>query len=229
MFIIGHRGAAGLAPENTLKSFEAAMEWYVDMIEFDVRLTFDEVPVLLHDGRLFRTHRITNQISQMTFAELQEATAAQPVPSLEQVLDRYFGKVMLNIELKSRDAGLATLKLLRSRYIKTVDDWHKVMISSFKPSDLKAIRHEESRACLGLLHDDNPYIFIAYARRLNLSAVGFHKLYLSRFAMEIAKRSDLFSYVFTVNRPTSAQALTNQGYDGVVTNYPDVLQNSTRQ
>lgn len=227
MSIIGHRGAAGLAPENTLESFEAAMDWNVDMIEFDVRLTLDRVPVVIHDARLFRTHRITQPVSQVTYAELQELTAHLPVPSLEQILDRYFGKVMLNIELKSRDAGPVVLQLLATRYIKTADDWHKVLISSFKPADLKAIRRQEPSVCLGLLHDDNPYIFIAYARRLNLSAVGFHKLYLSRFAMEIARRSDLFTYVFTVNRRASAQALTDRGYDGIVTNYPDVLQQPT--
>jgi hypothetical protein len=72
MFIIGHRGAAGLAPENTLASFKKAYELDVDMIEFDVRLTKDNIPVLMHDSRLGRTHHSRQSINNLTHIEIKK-------------------------------------------------------------------------------------------------------------------------------------------------------------
>jgi glycerophosphoryl diester phosphodiesterase len=77
------------------------------------------------------------------------------------------------------------------------------------------------KANLALLHHNNPFAFVAYHRFLGLSAVGFHRLHLNKLALEIAKRVGIFTYVYTVNRPKGALLLAEQGYDGIVTNYPD--------
>lgn len=221
MFIIGHRGAAGLAPENTLAALAAGYASDADMLEFDIRLTADKIPVVIHDARLLRTHRRAKSVASYTLSELQDATKSHPIPTLQQILDKYFGKILLNIEIKSKGAGEAAYELLKDRYIKRPSDWDAVLISSFKPSELTALRKASKRVNLALLHDDNPFVFVAYARRLNLTAVGFHRLHLNKLALEIAKKSELFTYVYTVNRPAAATILEQQGYDAVVTNYPD--------
>lgn len=221
MLIIGHRGAKGIAPENTMESLQAGFEADADMLEFDVRTTKDNVLVVIHDARLLRTHRRPVAIGNLTFDQLRELTVHDPVPTLSEVLDVYFGKILLNIEIKSRGAGGAVVELLKKRYITKAMDWDNVLISSFRGSELMHMRKLSSRVNLALLHDDNPFLFIAYQRRLHLTAVGFHRLYLNRFALEIAKRSGLFIYVYTVNRRGAIQVLQNQGVDGVVTNYPD--------
>ena len=100
MLIIGHRGAAGLAPENTIDAMAAGVAAGADMLELDVRLTRDGVPVIAHDNRLLRTHHRNESISHLTYTELQALTSEQPIPSLLAVLDRFFGVVLLNIELK---------------------------------------------------------------------------------------------------------------------------------
>lgn len=221
MLIIGHRGAAGLAPENTMASFRAGFQADADMLECDVRLTRDNKLVVFHDPRLVRTHHHHDAISSLTYAELQALTTERPVPLVEDLLDEFFGNILLNIELKSRGSGEQLVTLLKKKYIKKSSDWDNFIISSFKGTELLRIRRMEKRANLALLHGQNPFIFVAYQRFVKLTAVGFHRLYLNPFALEIAKRAGLFIYVYTVDRPAALNRLESQGVCGVVTNFPD--------
>lgn len=229
MLVIGHRGAAGLAPENTLESIAAGIDAGADMIEIDVRLTKDHQLVVIHDARLSRTHHLRDTISNLTYEQLREMTQEHPVPLLSEVLDLYYGTVMLNIELKSRGAGEKLVQLLKRRYVKKAADWDNVIISSFMGYELMRIRRLAKRANLALLHNENPFIFVAYHRFIRLTAVGFHRLYLNRFAIEIAKQSKLFIYAYTVDRPGAVSHLASQGVEGVVTNYPDKMVDAIEQ
>ena len=222
MLVIGHRGAADLAPENSMEAMRAGLKAGSDMLEFDVRLTKDNIPVLTHDFHTFRTHRDTSIISHHTLEELQERTKKQPIVPLTDVLDEFFGVILLNIELKGRGTGKVVAELVKKRYIKKPkSDWDNILFSSFRGAELASVRNTSKAANLAMLHSENPFIFIAYHRRLQLAAVGFHRLYLNRFALEIAKRAGLFVYVFTVNRPHGARLLAEQGIDGIVTDRPN--------
>ena len=221
MLIIGHRGAAGIAPENTIDSIQAAVDAGADIIEFDVRLTQDNELILIHDARLLRTHDLKEAVANLTYADLAELTASAPIPRLREVLDRYFGTVLLNIELKSRGSGEHVIELLKKHYIKKVADWDNVLISSTKGSELLRIRKLAPHANLAMLHAQNPFVFVAYHRFVGLTAVGFHRLYLNPLALEIAKRTGLFIYAYTVDRVGALRLLEDQGIEGIVTNYPD--------
>lgn len=221
MLIIGHRGAKGLLPENTLESFGIAFDVEADVLEFDVRVTKDHKLVVIHDAHLTRTHNHPVAVSGMTLAELRSLSADHLIPTLEEVLDIYFGNVMLNIEVKSRGAGEAVLRLIKKNYIKKASDWDKFFISAFRGGELVRMRKLSPKANLALIHGNNPFIFIAYHRRLGLTAVGFHRLYINQFALEIAKKLGLFTYVYTVNRTAALPLLQKQEIDGIVTDYPD--------
>lgn len=71
-----------------------------------------------------------------------------------------------------------------------------------------------------MLHHRNPFIFIAYARRLHLDGVGFHRLHINDFALAVAKKTNLFTYAYTTNRVKAVRQLAERGIDGVVTDYP---------
>lgn len=221
MFIIGHRGAAGLAPENTMESFKKAYELDVDMIELDVRLTKDKVPVVLHDSSLARTHQVRYSVGNLESSYIKSNFKDLPIPTLEKVLNKYFGKVLINIELKSRGAAEVVYNLLASKYVKKEDDWDLVLLSSFSARDLLRLRKLNSKVNLSMLHDENPFVFFAFHRKLNLTAVGFHRLYINQIALKFAKKAGIFTYAYTVNRAKAAQMLQDNGIDGVVTNYPD--------
>jgi glycerophosphoryl diester phosphodiesterase len=223
MLLIGHRGAAGLAPENTLESLRAGVAAGVDILEFDVRVTADNIPILHHDFHTLRTNHSAKLIHRSTLAELQSIAKKHPIATLESVLDEFYGTIMLNIEIKHADAITPVIDLLKKLFTKRKADWDNILFSSFKGKILSDIRSQAKYANLSLLHDQNPFLFIAYHRRLHLSAVGFHRLYINQFALEIAKQTGLFRYVYTVDRPHTAILLDQRGIDGVVTNHPDIL------
>lgn len=222
MLIIGHRGAAGLARENSMEALQAGLDADADMLEFDIRLTKDKIPVLVHDFHTLRTHHGASIISQLTFDELTERTKDSPFILLSDVLDRFYGKVILNIELKGRGTAKIVVDMVK-KHVKKPTDWDNVIFSSFKGTELAKVRRMAKRANLSLLHNENPFLFIAYHRRLRLTAVGFHRLYVNPFALEIAKRSGLFTYAYTVNRPHTAAILAKQGLDGIVTDNPATI------
>jgi glycerophosphoryl diester phosphodiesterase len=222
MLIIGHRGAAGLKPENTLEGLRAGVDAGADMLEFDIRTTSDGVPVLMHDSSLLRTNGIRMVVHQSTLEELRAATESseKPIVTFDEVMQEFFGKIMLNIELKQHGGADALVAVLK-KYCTSHEDWSKFVISSFFPKEFARIRRSCPHAELWLLHGRNPFIFVAYTRRLGLSGVGFNRMYLNDFALEIARKSKLFTYVFTINRLGAMQHLADLGIDGLVTNFPD--------
>lgn len=222
MLVIGHRGAAGLAPENTLESLEAGAAAGADMLEFDVRLTKDKVLVLVHDFHTYRTHKKLNLISRTSYNKLLDVTNGDVV-RLEEVLDIYFGKIMLNIELKSKGSGKELIKLLKKHYISNPDDWQKFLISSFKATELTSVRKHAPLAQLAMLHSENPFTFVAVDKLIKLSAVGFHKYYTNKLALEIAKKAGIFCYVYTIDSVGSAKQYTEIGIEGIVTDRPDIF------
>lgn len=211
-----------MKPENTLEGLRAGLASGADMIEFDIRTTSDGVPVLMHDSSLLRTNGVRHVVHQCTLEELREATKGsdRPIATLDEVMEEFMGKIMLNIELKQHGGAEALVAVLK-KYCHTREDWAKFVISSFFAKEFLKIRRACPYAELWLLHGRNPFIFVAYTRRLKLSGVGFNRMYLNDFAFEIARKSDLFTYVFTVNRLGAMRNLANRGIDGLVTNYPD--------
>lgn len=212
MLIIGHRGAAGLAPENTLASLQAGFDAGVDILEFDVRITSDGIPILAHDpwikGRNIKNHSLS-QLQQLT-----------DITTLESVYSTFFGKVLLNVELKQAN-GVDIVLRMTERYIKHEEDWDDVLFSSFRIRALKELRRLNANANLALLHHINPFLFMKHHKRLEFSAVGFHRLHVNSLALAVAQKLSIFTYVYTVDRPMSAKRLARKHLDGIVTNYPD--------
>lgn len=214
MLIIGHRGAAGLAPENTLKSLQAGIEAGADILEFDIRITKDNIPVLCHDATLHG-----KRINHHTYNQLANIA---PITTLREVLDDYFGKVLLNIELKESSKVSVVYEMVKL-YISRPEDWDNVLFSSFKPQTLVLLRGFSDHLNLALLHHINPFVYMRYHRRLNLTAVGFHRLRINPIALAVAKELGLFTYVYTVDRSDTALRIEQKGIDGIVTNYPDKI------
>jgi glycerophosphoryl diester phosphodiesterase len=111
--VIAHRGDSGQVPENTRLAIESAIDIGVDMVEVDVRLTKDGVPVLIHYARLEHTTTGRGLVADHTWEEIQgldagvwrgSEFAGEPVPSLQEVLDLTRGRVPLNLDFQTSDA-----------------------------------------------------------------------------------------------------------------------------
>lgn len=224
MLIIGHRGAAGLAPENTIEALQAGADVGADILEFDVQSTFDKKLLVVHDSTLIRTHKKSVIIRWSKHASIQEATAkGHKIATLGEVLDLFFGKVLLNLEIKNRGTGKLVAEFIRDNYIKQPSDWQNILFSSFKPSELRAVRKVSQQAELAMLHHRNPFAYMAHHRQLNLTAVGFHRLHINSLSLAVAAQLELFTYAYTVNRPNAALKLNQRKIDAVVTDNPQAM------
>ncbi|TVP96647.1 MAG: hypothetical protein EA374_00935 [Acholeplasmatales bacterium] len=146
--IVAHRGAALVAPENTLSAIDAAIEMGADIVEFDLHETLDHVPVLMHDARLGRTTNDTENrlVRTVTLDEIKqldagswfsEAFVGEPVPTLEETLAHVQGRTRVFLDLKARS------ETFNARVVELIEDYDFVedaLVLSFSLDQLKAIK-----------------------------------------------------------------------------------------
>ena len=134
--IIGHRGASVVALENTLPAFAAAIAAGADGIEFDVRLSGDGVPVIIHDDTLTRTHGVRRRVVDLSAEELR----GFGVPSLRELFELMAGNgLLLCLEIKSREPELAELCC---RKVREFGFEERVIVECF---DLNVLRNIDLR------------------------------------------------------------------------------------
>lgn len=221
MQIMGHRGAAGLAPENTIAAIIAGLEAGADWIEFDVRRTQDGHIVLVHDRttRRVATKRLTVHKSVKADLQALEMKRGGTIPTLEEAIEIIGKKAKINIEIKSPDCVPQVVELVQS-YIKKGYAPSHFLISSFSPAVLRSAYQLDKKLHYSLLQIW-PVRF-RWLRSVKLSAVGFYHISaLTPFIVALAKRKGLYTYAYTVNSVEEAKQLKRLGIDGIITNFPD--------
>lgn len=227
--IIGHRGAAGEAPENTLASFALALEQGADGIELDVHLTKECRIVVCHDPTLDRTTTGHGWIYQQSYEEIRqhdagswfsERFAGEKVPLLDEVFDLVPGSVMINVEVKHAYEGhmeKALLDFLRKR-----DRFDNVVISSFDHKCAARMKRAEPAARIGLLYTANLADHAAYARSLDVDVLSlhpYHRLFEAEDVAE-ARANGLLTYPYTANDEADLRRLIDAGVSGIITDFP---------
>lgn len=236
-FVIAHRGASFDAPENTLPAFEKAVEMKADMIELDVLLTRDNIPIVLHDSKLGRTTDGAGPVSQIFARELQDLDAGAwfgpsykntQIPSLETVLQWASGKIALNIEIKGEgksriSAGIESLVLgLISQYRM---DKH-VIISSFSPKTLSRVKKIAPAAPTALLNWKYSYgTMRAYRLMRNCRADGLNLLarQMKPALMSALIKNKVPAWIYTLNDESEMRMAIQKGATGIFSDRPDLL------
>jgi glycerophosphoryl diester phosphodiesterase len=228
--IVGHRGAAGVAPENTLPSFEAAWAVEVDWVETDVRLTRDGVPVLLHDATLERTTTGTGTVVGLRWEELQEVDAGirfgpsfagTRVPRLEELLATAAGRSGILIELK---AEKERPELLVERVVAAVaagDASSWVRLISFEADLLERVRQVEPEWATGFIASEAAGL-LETALRLACVAIHPRLTALSSELVEAAHTAGLQVNAWTANTPEHVSHAAALGVDEITTDFPEV-------
>ena len=231
MKIIGHRGAMNEALENTLLSFEKAIDCGCDMIEVDAHLTKDNQIVIHHDQSLKRTAGINRNISELTSLELSGVTFSngQKLPTLEETLDKILPHATVNIELKTSNVTLIhqLFKLI------SANDLQKIIISSFDLESLLYIKTYKPECQLALLWgEDNQNNLNPIEILTQNSKFYFHPqadLLTYRLVCDIKKiGTKIFTWIpsFGVEDPTNNTlwaVLKALNVDGICTNFPREL------
>jgi glycerophosphoryl diester phosphodiesterase len=234
--IIGHRGASGHAPENTLAAFSLATEMGADGFELDVALSADGVPVVLHDDTLQRTTNGSGQVSATSLAELKKLDAGyaarfgqqfagERLPTLAEVFEAAHPRAIINVELKhDRTPG----RLLARQVVALIHAHNmaeRVFISSFQFSNLKRVNELDAGLVIGVL-----YTLGAFAPRVERRLKGafeFTAHHPSRFGLTAARirwchERGRQVNAWTVNSPADLRRLMLAGVDGVITDFPAV-------
>ncbi len=231
--VIGHRGAAGHAPENTLAGIRRAGALGIGWVEFDAKLTADGRCILFHDETLDRTTDGAGRVAASTAAEIERLDAGswfgaefagERVPELAQALEtvRALG-LRPDIEIKScpgreTETARAVIAEAQARWPK---DAPAPLITSFKPECVAVARDAAPDWPRGILYFELPADWRAETERLGCRVLGCLHGRLSRAVIAEAARRGLATLAFTVNDPAQAAALRNRGVGTIVSDYPE--------
>lgn len=224
--VIGHRGVAGHAPENTLAGFRKARALGCRWVEFDVRLAANGGLAVIHDATLERT---TSGRGRVVDHSLTELAALDPgdsggVPSLPQALD-LLAELGLgaNVEVKAEGQEAPVTGALAGVACKQARRRHGIalLLSSFSPAALAAARGAAAHLPRGLLCDVPGSDWRSTAAALGCWSLHVQHRCVDRPLVEAVHGAGLRLIAYTVNDPDRARALIAQGVDAVISDLPD--------
>jgi glycerophosphoryl diester phosphodiesterase len=240
--IIGHRGASGMAPENTLAAFTTAVRQGAEAFELDVHLSADYEPVVIHDPTLDRTTDRSGTVADLTVQELKAANAGARfspdggrtfpfldqgvrIPTLDEVLGG-FPDMPLLIEIKTPAAQAGVRRVIlahgaQDRCVVAANDWRALAELGDAPFALGASRRD-----IATLYFGTWVGYMPKAVRYRLLAVPeqFRGLTVpTRRFVRAARELGCPVHVWTVNEPAAARGLWDRGVAGIVTNLPGVI------
>ncbi|MCY9662347.1 glycerophosphodiester phosphodiesterase [Paenibacillus chondroitinus] len=229
---IAHRGAKGMAPENTLAAFQLALSQGCEGIELDVHLTADDHIVVCHDMTLDRTTTGKGTIAEKSLAEIKAYDAGlwfgdefkgETVPTLDEVFDLVPGSIMINVEVKYAYEGRMERKLIE--FLRRRDRLNHVIVSSFDHKCIRRIKQLEPETKIGLLYQAKLLDPTAYARSLDLEVYSLHPYFQMLDAEDVtkAKESGLYVYPYTANDEKDLLMLADYGVSGIITDFPGRL------
>jgi len=219
MQIVGHRGAMGLAPANTLQSIKKALEYNVDEIELDVRVTKDKIPILFHDYKLKDQNENSLIIKNTTLAELLQHKA--DITTLSEAMTVLANnKTRLLLDIKPKE-DLKPIKLIINSQLANGWDSQNLSISSFSYTLLKQIKTTLPNVQL-VVNEPWSGVRAHYrAKRLKTNRMNMKQIWLWSVYVKPSAKRGYKIYAYPLNNPSRANKMADYGLAGVITDYPN--------
>ncbi|HPD83229.1 MAG: glycerophosphoryl diester phosphodiesterase [Alphaproteobacteria bacterium] len=234
--VIGHRGAAAYAPENTLEGIHTAADMGVEWVELDVKLTKDDVPIIFHDEELDRTTNGSGLVAETTYEEIKQLETGSwfsegftgiKIPTLEEALDVLIERDLgLNLEIKpcpgrEKETAEIALDILSQCW----DDHNRLLISSFQHVSMEVARDMATDWSRGLLigGDDMPENWQDLAKYLDVQTINLGSRIATHDIVDIIHDMGLKTLIYTVNDPNEARQYQSWGVDAMFSDEPDVI------
>lgn len=217
---IGHRGACGQAPENTLASIERAITLGCTFTEVDVRRTADGTLVLLHDERVNRTTNGQGLVAELTLEDIRklDAGGGQMLSTLEEALTAANGRIGLILELKTEGLAYDACAIVRASGFDG-----PIIYASFLREELQHVRRADPNSKTMILFKRLPKDPGAEAARLQATHVGLRFDTVTRPVVNALHTARLIVFVYTVNRPADITKMKTLGVDGIISDFPNRL------
>jgi glycerophosphoryl diester phosphodiesterase len=206
-----HRGWSSKAPENTLAAFQKAIEQpHIDMIELDVQLSRDGVPVVIHDFTLERTTNGSGYVGDYTLKELKqldagswyaEAFAGETIPTLEEVLQLVQGKKTLNIELKCAGNWYPGIEKKVIELIRQYGMESSVVITSFHHANIREVSRLAPELKKGLLIDGMPLLLDEQLEVTGATVLSMYYPFLTESFVRSYRERGIEFIAWTIDQP----------------------------
>jgi glycerophosphoryl diester phosphodiesterase len=214
---IGHRGVMGVEPENTLRSFVAAQQAGLDVIELDLHLSKDGALVVMHDAKVDRTTDGSGPIAEKTLAELRALDAGQGerIPLFEEVLDAV--RAPLQAEIKDVAAAKALAEVMRRR-----DLVSRVEVLSFHDEAIAETARLVPGVRTALVADHSGTEVVERATAVGAGTLVLNIRRLTLEIVEHARAADLRVIGWVVNTQDHLRLARALELDGATTDYPEI-------
>ena len=220
---IGHRGACGYAPENTLLSMRKALELGVHGFEFDIQMSKDGQPVIIHDDTLQRTTNGTGLVEHFTLKELQQLDAGKGeiIPSLRNVFDMVDKRCRLFIELKAEHCAEPVVDIIEHYVAKQGWSFEQCFVCSFDHGQIAAVTqlNPDIRTCALLV--GIPVSLAAVASEAGAWAINPCIHHINQPLVDDAHKRGLKVVTWTANETAHIAKAKKLGVDGIISDYPD--------
>ena len=224
--IIGHRGAKGHIAENTLPSIAKAMELGADGVEIDVFLCLSGELVVFHDKTLDKLTDAKGYIETLTLDSIKKINVlgSYKIPTLNEVIDLIDCKVFLNIELKGSGTAQPTHRLLKKYLEKGKWSADQFIISSFDLEELNYFYNLNKEIPIAVLTNADPLDAIPIADKFKAKAINPEFTALNENNVKKIKQAGYEIYPYTVNNLTDIKQMVAFKVDGIITDYPDIVE-----
>ncbi|HSD08605.1 glycerophosphodiester phosphodiesterase [Flavobacterium sp.] len=220
---IGHRGAKGHEPENTLVSFEKAIALGADGIELDVHLSSDGHLIVIHDETVDRTTNGKGAVNQMTLEEIKsfQIDAKHEIPTLIEVLDLVNQRCFVNIEIKGEGIAEQVVDVIE-RYV-SEKKWKldHFLVSSFDWNSLQQVRFLNENIRIGVLTETNLDLAFSFARFMKAEALHPDFQLLTKEFTDKIQQKEILVFPWTVNETEDIQRIKSFNVDGIITDFLD--------
>lgn len=217
---IGHRGACGHAPENTIASIEQAIALRCIFAEVDIQRTSDDELILLHDEQVDRTTNGRGCVSQLTLSDIQklDTGGGQSPPTLDEALKAASGRIGLILELKTGGLAYDVCATVRASGFN-----RPVIYASSLQEELQHVRRADPDAQTMILFTRLPTNLCAVTAKLHTTHVGLRLDTVTKPLVTALHHEHLIVFAYTANRPAEISRLNMLGVDGIISDFPELV------
>ena len=223
MLKIGHRGAKGSEPENTLISFQKALDMQVDGIELDVHLCSDGEIIVIHDETVDRTTNGTGLVHALSFRELKALSINEKhqVSTLREVFELVNQNCFINIELKTYETADKVVELIEEYVSEKNWNYSHFLISSFDWNALQQVRFLSDEIQLGVLTETDLDLALAFAKFIKAKSIHPHFHLLNKENVLKIQEKGIQVFPWTLNELEDISKIKGYNVNGIITDFPN--------